>query len=60
MKLNFFGPINKQGIIRTTNVTTYSNPELTQQQQAYSVTVSPNTAVPGDTFDFVETFEDFE
>jgi hypothetical protein len=60
MKLNYFGPISKQGIIRTTNVNTFSNPELTQQQQAYSVTVNPNTAVPGDTFDFVETFEDFE
>lgn len=59
MKLNYFGPINKQGIIKTTNVNTFSDPELTQKQQSYSVTVDPTSSIPGDTFDFVESFEDF-
>ena len=59
MKLNYFGPINKQGIIKTTNINTFSNPELTQKQQSYSVTVDPTSSIPGDTFDFVESFEDF-
>jgi hypothetical protein len=59
LKLNFFGPISKQGIIRTTSVDTFSNPELTQRINQYSVTVDPNSAVPGDSIDFVESFEDF-
>lgn len=59
LKLNFFGPINKQGIIRTVNVDTFSDIELTKRQQQYNVTVDPNTALPGDDISFVETFEDF-
>lgn len=59
MKLNFFGPINRQGIIRSTTVSTFSDPSLSNQQTQYSVTVDPSTAVPGDNITFVETFEDF-
>lgn len=59
MKLNFFGPINKQGIIRTSIANTFSNEELTQRIQSYNVTVDPDTALPGDNIDFVESFEDF-
>ena len=60
MKLNFFGPINRQGIIRSATVTTFNNPELSNTISSYNVTVDPGTAIPGDTIDFVETFEDFE
>jgi len=59
LKLNFFGPINKQGIIRTSIASTFNDQELSQRIQRYNVTVDPNTAVPGDDIDFVETFEDF-
>lgn len=59
LKLNFFGPINKQGIIRSSTVSTFSNEALTDQQIRYNVSVDPTTAVPGDDIDFVETFEDF-
>lgn len=59
MKLNFFGPINKQGIIRTTTVNTFSDPALSKKQQTYSAQVDPNTAIPGDDIDVLETFEDF-
>lgn len=59
MKLNFYGPVNNQGIIRSTNVNTFSDPELTKQQSSYTATVDPNTAVPGDTIDIIDTFEDF-
>ena len=60
LKLNFFGPINKQSIIRTTNVNTFNNTELTQRTQQYSAVVDPTTAKPGDTgFNIIETFEDF-
>ena len=59
LKLNFFGPINKQGIIRSSTVNTFSNEGLTDQQLKYNVTVDPDTAKPGDDIDFIETFEDF-
>lgn len=59
MKLNFFGPINKQGIIRTSIANTFNDTELSQRINQYNVTVDPNTAVPGDDITFVETFEDF-
>lgn len=59
LKLNFFGPVNKQGIIRRTTVNTFSDADLTTRQQSYSATIDPNTAVPGDSVDIVENFEDF-
>lgn len=59
MKLNFFGPVNKQGVIKRAIATTYSDPALTAQQSKYNVTVTPTSATPNDDFDFVETFEGF-
>ena len=59
MKLNFYGPVTNQGIIRTTNVNTFSDPALSNQQTSYTATVNPNTAVPGDTIGIIDTFEDF-
>lgn len=59
MKLNFFGPINKQGIIRTSIANTFNDTELSQRINQYNVTVDPNTALPGDNITFVESFEDF-
>jgi hypothetical protein len=59
LKLNFYGPVDRQGIIRTAVANTYSNEELTNQQTGYTVSVYPTTAKPGDTIDYTETFEDF-
>ena len=59
LKLNYFGPINRQGIIRTSIANTFNDQELTQRIQQYSVTVDPNSALPGDDIEFVESFEDF-
>ena len=59
MKLNFYGPIIRQGIIRSTNVNTFSDPALSNKQSSYTATVDPDTAVPGDTIDIIDTFEDF-
>ena len=59
IKLNFYGPINRQGIIRTTNVNTFSDSALSNKQSSYTATVTPDTAVPGDTIGIVDTFEDF-
>lgn len=59
MKLNFYGPISRQNIIRTTNVSTYSDAGLTNRQTSFSATVDPSTAVPGDDITIVDSFEDF-
>lgn len=59
MKLNFYGPINKQGIIRKVIATTFNKPDLTDQNQKYTVSVDPTTAVPGDNIDYLENFEEF-
>lgn len=59
LKLNYFGPINKQNIIRTSIANTFNDADLTQRIQRYNVTTDPGNAVPGDDISFVETFEDF-
>jgi hypothetical protein len=59
MKLNFYGPVNRQGIIRTTNVKTYSDEALTNTQTSYTAAVDPTTAVPGDDINIIDSFEDF-
>ena len=59
MKLNFYGPVNRQGLIRTINITTFSDSALSNKQSSYSATVDPSTAVPGDTIDIIDSFEDF-
>lgn len=59
MKLNFYGPINRQGIIRNTTVTTFSDPALSNKQSTYTAQVDPLTAKPGDDINVIEGFEDF-
>lgn len=59
LKLNFFGPANRQSLIRTSIANIFNDEARTQQILRYSVTVDPGTAVPGDDIDFIEMFEDF-
>lgn len=59
LKLNFFGPINRQAVIRNATVNTFSDVDLSNQQSLYNVVIDPTTAVQGDNIGFVETFEDF-
>lgn len=62
LKLNFYGPVNRQGLIRSTRVNTYSDPALSVNQTQYTATIDPSTALPGDSIDninIIETFEDF-
>lgn len=60
IKINYYGPVNKTGIIRRVNANIYKNAELTANLHSYSATVSPDSAVPTDDFEFSETFTDFE
>jgi hypothetical protein len=59
MKLNFYGPVNKQGIIRKVVTNTYNDEALTRQQTRYTVEPDPLTANPGDNMGFTDSFEDF-
>jgi hypothetical protein len=60
MKLNFYGPVNKQGIIRKVVTSTYNDAALTQKTTITTVEPDPLTAKPGDDIGFTDTFEDFE
>jgi len=59
LKLNFYGPVVKQGVIRRVDVDTFSDSALSNRIQQYDVTVSPTSAVPGDDISFSENFEEF-
>jgi hypothetical protein len=59
LKLNFYGPISRQGIIKNVNVNTYTDQELSNQLSRYNVTIDPINAQQGNVVTFVETFEDF-
>jgi hypothetical protein len=59
MKLNYYGPINRQGVIKKVIANTYSNENLTKKQSSITIQPDPLTAKPGDDIGFIETFEDF-
>lgn len=59
LKLNFFGPISKQGIIRSVKANVYSDQELSNLYFRYNAILDPLDAEPTDTFDIIETFEEF-
>ena len=59
MKLNFYGPVNKQGIIKKTISNIFNDVELTSQQQIITVQPDPVTANVTDSFGYIENFEDF-
>jgi len=59
MKLNFYGPVSKQGIIKKTTSNIFNDAELTSQQQIITVQPDPVTANVTDSFGYIENFEDF-
>jgi len=59
MKLNFYGPVSKQGIIKKTTSNIFNDAELTSQQQIITVQPEPVTANVTDSFGYIENFEDF-
>jgi hypothetical protein len=58
MKLNFYGPVNKQGIITKVNATTYNDPALNTALQKTTVQAGANANVLGN-YTYINTFEDF-
>ena len=61
LKLNFYGPINKQQIIKSVNVGVFNDEEMSQRIENYNVTVDPlSTTKENVTANvFIETFTDF-
>jgi hypothetical protein len=59
LKLNFYGPVSKQGIIKKTTSNIFNDAELTSQQQTITVQPDPVTANVTDSFGYIENFEDF-
>ena len=59
LKINFYGPVSKQGIIRKAISNIFNDKELITQQQIITVETDPVTANVNDSFGYLENFEDF-
>lgn len=59
MKVNFYGPATKTGVIRNVRVNYFNDPLMTNNLGSYSVTTNANVS-PGTSVVFVETFEGFD
>lgn len=55
LKLYYYGPLEYQGIIRESIASVFSDPNLQNQIDKYTVTTDPASALPSDTFDYVQT-----
>jgi hypothetical protein len=60
LKTNFFGPTSKQGVIRRTQTSVYSDPAMGNLIGTVTVTTSPANAQPANVITYVETFEGFD
>lgn len=59
MKLNYYGPVNKQGIIRKVTASTYSDVALETLNKTYTVQVDPLAANLTSATGYVESFKEF-
>jgi hypothetical protein len=60
LSLNFYGPVDLQGIIRTAIANTYLDTATdTPISQKYTVTTDPSDATPEGTWDYVEQFDEY-
>ena len=58
LKLNFYGPVNNQNIIRRVITNTF-NDNTGNILQAASIITNPSNALPNVNYSYVETFQDF-
>jgi hypothetical protein len=60
MKLNFYGPVNKTGIIRRVFANTFSDINLTANMQRYTAALTPEDAnILAGNVTITENFTDF-
>lgn len=55
LKLYYYGPTERQRIIRTSIASVFNDENLEQQIDKYTITTDPVDALPSDEFDFVQT-----
>ena len=58
LKLNFYGPINAQSLIRTATINSFNNPDMTSKIQTYTAAIDAGL-VPGDDLGITDSFDDF-
>lgn len=59
LKLNMFGPVSNEGVIKSVNVRMFNNPDMTGNLVSYTATVDPITANIDDDYTIIETFNEF-
>ena len=61
IKLNFYGPLNRQGIINKVTTNTFNDPALSSRQSSISVQGTGDLAntIPAGNVSYLNTFEDF-
>lgn len=57
LKLYYYGPVERQNIIRTAIASVFNDLEIENRIDKYTVTTNPADALPGDEFDFVQTVD---
>ena len=55
LKLYYYGPAETEGVIRQAITSVFDDPDLASLTDKYTVTTNPGDALPGSTFDFVQT-----
>ena len=60
-RYNFFGPINRQSIIKSVNVGLFNDQEMTENIESYNATISPSSTTKDNVTSntIVETFSGF-
>ena len=58
LKLYYYGPIERQTIIRSAVANIFNDPNLEQQLAKYTETTDPVDALPSDDFDFIGTTDE--
>lgn len=59
LKLNLFGPLSTEGVIKSVNARVFNNPDMTGNIFNYNAVVDPFTANSNDKYDVIETFNEF-
>lgn len=58
LKLYYYGPMERQSIIRDNIISIFNDPDLEQRINNYTVSTDPAGATPTDDYRFIETFQD--
>jgi hypothetical protein len=58
LKLYYYGPIERQSIIRSAVANVFNDPNLENQLTKYTQSTAPSDALPADDFDFISTTDE--